>query len=162
MSALPNSNPQKDRFYKCCIPVTETGCWLWMLASDKDGYGKAKVYRKYIRAHRWSWILHFGPIPSNLQVLHRCDVPACVNPDHLFLGTNLDNDKDKRNKGREYKLPIHRHPKVTENDVREIRRLRGVVKIVDLGQRFGLHHSQISRIQNGIYWSHLADQGRKG
>ena len=157
MSARVVSNLPIERFYKCCIPVTETGCWLWLLASDKDGYGKVQINKKHIRAHRWSWILHFGEIPANLQVLHRCDVPACVNPDHLFLGTNQDNNADKIQKGREYKLPLYRHPKITEEDVSEIRRLRGIVRIVDLASRFGLHHSQISRIQNNKYWKHLKE-----
>ena len=151
----PSAENPSDRFERHYTPVPEAGCWLWLAGVDKDGYGKVKVDRRHIRAHRWSWELHNGPIPAGLHVCHRCDVPGCVNPSHLFLGTNVENDQDKRRKGRQYVLPLHREPKITEEAVREIRRLRGKVTIVGLGKRFGLHHSQISRIQRGKYWAHL-------
>jgi hypothetical protein len=145
----------QERFDSLYTPEPSTGCWLWTGAINRNGYGKTKVDRKDITAHRWSWILHRGAIPEGMHVLHRCDVPGCVNPAHLWIGSNLDNDKDKRQKGRHFVQPIHREAKVTEGDVLEMRRLRGIETVVALGKRFGLHHSQVSRIQRGLQWPHI-------
>src|SRR3990167_8916741 len=79
-----------------CIPEPNTGCWLWINWIDKDGYGGCK----YGRTHRASWIIYYGPIPNDLLVLHKCDVPSCINPKHLFLCTQLDNMRDGFRKGR--------------------------------------------------------------
>ena len=79
-------------------------CWFWTGATVKDGYGTIRVGgRQAIArgAHRVSWELHNGPIPSGQLVLHTCDTPACVNPNHLFLGTHQDNADDKIAKGRD-------------------------------------------------------------
>ena len=75
-------------------------CWLWLAGKNKDGYGKVKIHGRSLQAHRVSWEIHHGPIPAGLNVLHRCDNPACVNPAHLFVGTALDNNRDRDAKGR--------------------------------------------------------------
>ena len=67
---------------------------------SRFGYGMFRIKRESYLAHRYSWTLHRGPIPVGLWVLHRCDVPACVNPGHLFLGTHQDNMDDMKRKGR--------------------------------------------------------------
>jgi hypothetical protein len=81
-----------------------TRCWLWTAAQDKKGYGviqEGGFYApKNLLAHRASWMIHCGDIPEGLCVLHRCDRPPCINPDHLFLGTVRDNHADMDNKGR--------------------------------------------------------------
>ena len=87
------------KFARKFEPVTETGCWIWTGAELK-GYGRMVVNGKYLRAHRISWELYRGPIPDGLLVLHHCDVPACVNPDHLYLGSDLDNMRDRLRRGR--------------------------------------------------------------
>jgi hypothetical protein len=143
-------------FNRRWIPVTESGCWIWTEGCDKDGYGKVQIQKKSLRAHRCAWMLFRGDLPDDLCVLHRCDVPSCVNPDHLFLGTNQDNTADRVRKGRGAILPIHRETKLTDEDVMTIRALRGVMRQVDLGKQFGLHHSQISRIQRGLSFGHLS------
>jgi hypothetical protein len=80
--------------------VDVAGCWLWTRGTDKEGYGSARVNYEMIRAHRAAWIIFRGPIPAGLLVCHRCDVPRCCNPEHLFLGTTKDNLNDARIKGR--------------------------------------------------------------
>lgn len=76
------------------------GCWLWTGTQRKDGYGSFHRNGKYLHAHRASWIINFGEIKNKLHVLHKCDVRNCVNPSHLFLGTNHDNILDCVAKGR--------------------------------------------------------------
>jgi hypothetical protein len=81
------------------MPEPNTGCWLWLGGQDSDGYGQLKVSRKRLAAHRVSYGAFVGD-PGELHVLHRCDTPLCINPSHLFLGTNADNQRDKALKGR--------------------------------------------------------------
>lgn len=76
------------------------GCWLWTGLVDKDGYGRIRVNGRQTRTHRLSYEMHFETIPDGMAVCHRCDTPACVRPDHLFLGTAGDNNEDRRRKGR--------------------------------------------------------------
>lgn len=80
------------------------GCWLWWRGLNSDGYGSCGIRGFSRKAHRASWEIHKGPIPPGLHVLHRCDTPACVNPDHLFVGTHFDNMSDAARKGR-LKIP---------------------------------------------------------
>lgn len=80
--------------------VKADGCWLWRSAIVANGYGGVKHNGKMVRAHRASWLIHYGPIPDGLQVCHRCDVKPCVNPEHLFVGTHKDNMRDCVEKGR--------------------------------------------------------------
>lgn len=120
--------PFDDRFWS---KVDKSGeCWIWT-GARLGKYGETSDERGVLLAHRASWELHFGPIPEGMWVLHNCpsgDNPLCVNPAHLWLGTALDNNLDAIRKGR----PNPGNPKIvgelnptarlTENDVREIRR----------------------------------------
>jgi hypothetical protein len=87
------------------IPITESGCWLWTGDVDKGGYGRLSYYsegkRVFIRAHRASFLVFKGDIPAGHFICHKCDVPGCVNPDHLFAGTALENTRDMIAKGRD-------------------------------------------------------------
>ncbi len=94
-----------ERFW-ARVNKTDT-CWLWMGSAVEDGYGVLGYRGKQVRTHRLSWELANGPIPAGLSVLHRCDTPACVNPDHLFVGTTQDNITDKVAKGRQAKGDSH-------------------------------------------------------
>ena len=93
-----------ERFEAKYVPEPNTGCWLWIGASDDrpgKGYGFIRFRgRKNWSAHRVSYTLFRGEIPEGMHVCHSCDTPACVNPDHLWLGTNQDNQLDKSIKGR--------------------------------------------------------------
>lgn len=93
-------SPVEGRFWSKVLKGTDQECWLWNASRIKDGYGKFSVSGVYQQSHRISWQLTNGPIPDGLCVLHRCDNPPCVNPNHLFLGTNLDNVRDMFAKGR--------------------------------------------------------------
>jgi hypothetical protein len=88
--------------------ITECGCQIWTGDVDQNGYGKLRVDGKYIGAHRASWIAAEGSIPSGLFVLHRCDLPPCINFDHLFLGTQSDNIADYWAKRRRFEW-LKRH-----------------------------------------------------
>jgi hypothetical protein len=78
----------------------DNGCWLWTGSKDDGGYGWFSVDVKTMRAHRVSYELHYGPIPDGFFVLHGCDVRHCVNPSHLYLGTQFDNICDRDTRGR--------------------------------------------------------------
>lgn len=88
------------RLLSYVMPEPNTGCWLVTLAEQRGGYAHFAVDGRYTSAHRASWLLHGGANPEGLDVLHRCDTPSCVNPDHLWLGSHADNMRDRQAKGR--------------------------------------------------------------
>lgn len=99
----PKPQPRDEAFNERYMPEPNSGCWIWIGNANRDGYGLLTGSRKgkpYFLAHRVSWEMHKGAIPDGLHVLHRCDMPACVNPDHLFLGTHSENMHDMGRKGR--------------------------------------------------------------
>lgn len=123
------------------------------------GYGSASLYRQgSIGAHRLSWLIHFGEIPPEMHVCHRCDNPPCVNPRHLFLGTNLDNRRDSIAKGR-FRVgrgERHRSAKLTEAQVREIRQRRELGDRQEaLAAEFGVSGCAISNIHRRKTWAHV-------
>lgn len=134
-----------------CINLV-TGCWEWTAGKQSTfGYGMISLDRKRgTTAHRVSWMLFRGPIPEGMFVCHKCDNPPCVNPDHLFLGTQQDNMTDKVRKNRH--LPGERHPgaKLTADQVRAIRldnRNRD-----EIARDYSMTRSSIEKIQLGQTW----------
>jgi hypothetical protein len=139
------------RFNAKYQPVTETGCWLWTGAINKEsgGYGWFHFDGHAQLAHRVSWQLHIGPIPKEAQVLHRCDTPLCVNPAHLFLGNNAANVADKVRKGRVSCGEKH-NAKLTESQVLAIRAERGTIR--SIGARYGVCATTIQSIRSKRIW----------
>lgn len=137
-------------------------CWLWTGCTNKDGYGcigdaggKATTT---IKSPRASWILHFGPIPEGMKVLHNCpngDNPSCVNPAHLWLGTNKDNSIDASSKCKKSRGKYWNTSKLTPEQVEEIKRLfaMGTFLKKELAIKFGVNPSHISRIISGHAWN---------
>jgi HNH endonuclease len=153
------------RFEALVMPEPMTGCWLWMGApgdSTKNGqYGRFRLRGRQHAAHRVSWMLYCGPIPEGIEVLHHCDVQPCVNPSHLFLGTNADNVADRVKKGRSGNEPHpgERHPmaRLHEPDVRRIRmRYAHGETGRALAKEFGIAPATLSNIVTRKRWRHLS------
>lgn len=141
------------------------GCWEWQGTHDPFGYGVlgASAHQRAVKAHRVSWQLHNGPVPVGLWVLHHCDNPPCVRPDHLYLGTARDNAKDRANRrrGKEDRQSgaANDNAKLTEADVWAIvAALEEGVSQTAIAGRFGVKQPQISRIARRVSWRHLWDE----
>ena len=135
----------------------EAGCWIWTGASNVQGYGVFKSKRRQYRAHRFSYELHHGAIPIGMMVCHKCDTPACVNPDHLFLGTAQDNMSDMVTKGRSLCGKLNHCTKLTDDAVRAIRAryAAGGVTLVALGREYGVASATIGKVVKRIQWRHV-------
>lgn len=131
-------------------------CWIW-LTGKRKGYGVFCANYKTLFAHRFSWELYFGAIPKDLHVLHKCDNRACVNPDHLFLGTQKDNINDMVEKNRQAKGENHGESKLTEKQVLKIRELysRDDISQRKLAKKFKITQTMIGYIVNKQSWKHL-------
>ena len=138
-------------------------CWLWTASRLKAGYGQfgffinRKLYT--VLAHRVSYVLHHGEIPDGMFVMHTCDNPSCVNPAHLTIGTPADNSADMTSKGRSHRPKGEIHPlsKLTEDDIREIRRLKAerVMTQREISRLYGLSESTVCQIIRRLRWDHV-------
>lgn len=134
-------------------------CWEWMAGKNRCGYGTFVINGKGDLAHRASILIEGSDIPSGMCVLHSCDNPSCVNPSHLFIGTQCENNQDRHKKGRSV-LPDNRGSKnhyavLNENDVLTIRSLRGEKKQCEIADEFNVSQATISMIMNGTTWRHV-------
>lgn len=136
-------------------------CWVWTACRAKGGYGSVVIHGKSTLAHRASWALTYGSPPADMEVCHHCDNPACVRPDHLFLGTHSDNMSDMTTKCRRKNLgaPGSRHgaAKFTEAQVHSLRQryAAGGVTQEQLAAESGVKQSTISRILSRELWTHI-------
>lgn len=153
----------KDRFWSK-VNKTDT-CWLWTGSRNAYGYGQLRSDGRAYLAHRFSWQLHFGELPTGLYVCHHCDTPACVRPDHLFLGTAADNSDDCSKKGRNWKGGAYQSPhgedhhnaKLTEQQVIQIFDLRNQgFSYQEIASSFGVFPQHIGEICRGEVWTHIA------
>lgn len=160
------------------VAVQENGCWMWQGAKDRKGYGVFSVGgRQYDAdgkrqnsmkaAHRVSYELFNGGIPDGLFVLHKCDTPGCVNPEHLFLGTNLDNVRDMDAKGRRVNAP--KHGSDHANSVLNEKQVMEIMKMLEsrsptqrkIAEMYGVSNSTINHIKTGRLWGHLTGVKRE-
>jgi hypothetical protein len=134
--------------------VDDQGCWNWTAARPDGRYGIIATFQGGNRyAHRVSYEHHKGPIPKGIFVCHSCDNPACINPDHLFLGTPAENTADALRKGRMARGE-RSNSKLTEHQVRAIRESRA--RLVDLANRYGVTISAICHIKSRKNWKHVS------
>lgn len=149
----------KDRLAELSVPEPNTGCWLWLARTDRRGYGRLAVGGRRARpAHRVAYEAFRGAIGDGMFVCHRCDVPACVNPAHLFLGTPADNARDRDRKGRASRRDRsgerNGRARLTEADVLVIRALPAV-DLAALSRKYGVDRSTIRGAITGKSWCHL-------
>lgn len=156
---MPNRpTPLDVRFWRKVRQAPGNACWLWTGALDHRGYGDYRKHTPERKAHRLAWHVVNGPIPAGLFVLHTCDNPPCVRPDHLFLGTHVDNMRDSAAKGRN---ASQRYPglragaragnaKLTQANVQEIR--SSTSSHTDLAHQFGICAEHVRRIRRGQRW----------
>ena len=142
----------KERFEEKYIPVTESGCWLWQGPLDSGGYGRFLI-KKTKLAHRASWMIFIGQIPDGMCVCHKCDVPSCVNPNHLFLGTTNDNIQDMVNKDRHARGERASAAKITEKQVLAIRSDDRMLK--EIAKDYGLAPNTVCMIKKKQKWKHI-------
>lgn len=145
----------RERFYR--YVRTGDGCWEWLGYRDRNGYGRLNVKGLPQLASRVSYLVHNGDIPKGQCICHKCDNPACVNPDHLFLGTQADNVADMHAKGRARKRALtgadHHASKLDGEAVRNIRASEEPVAV--LARRFNVSRATVYSVLKGLTWTHV-------
>ncbi len=142
--------------------IDSNGCWIWRGSKNVDGYGRT-CFRgeRSASCHRISWKLYWGDIPPKTMVLHKCDVRACMNPHHLFLGNQDANMKDAAAKGRMSKIPRfigedHPNAKLNSRIVKEIRSLfAGGKRQFKIAKMMGVSTKQVHLVVNRKSWGHI-------
>jgi hypothetical protein len=145
----------RTRFELSYIPEPNSGCWLWIGNLDQKGYGRITISKTYKmhKAHRIAWLLYKRP-PTGL-VLHTCDIPCCVNPEHLYEGTHKQNARDRKNRGRNCDQRGENGPraKLTVTKVRSIR--ADPRKQKEIASDYGITQATVSAIKNRKSWGHV-------
>jgi hypothetical protein len=148
--------PPVDRFWE---KVDRSGeCWLWTAGRRGDGYGAFQAEsNRQVGAHRFSYELHHGEIPVGMVVMHSCDTPLCVNPDHLSVGTSADNAADSARKARRPRGSDNSQAKLTEEQVLALRAqyARGGITQKELAAQYSISHALVSFIVTRRAWRHI-------
>lgn len=139
-----------ERMEKFIVPVPEAGCWLWIGQIDPNfGYGRLKYKCRSRNAHRMSWEAFRGLIPEGMSVLHKCDTPSCVNPEHLYLGTQLENMRDRQERKRfiPHLGDANHATRIPDKFIDEI--LASNLPSQELADKYGVTYAGIHFIRNG-------------
>ena len=165
ISFYQREKPLFIKFWEKVLVDDDDKCWEWQAGRNKKGYGNFYISvghskDKHCLAHRMAYKLRYGDFDENLLVCHRCDNPSCVNPSHLFLGTNQDNMNDSSKKGRKKGINCgEKHPnsKLTEGDVRRIREVYKprIYSLRKLASEYGVDNSTIGYIIKRKLWDHI-------
>ena len=138
------------------VRIPEAGCLIWMGATQVRGYGEITSNNKKHLAHRASYETFVGPIPEGMYVCHSCDNVYCVNPNHLFLGTQKQNLQDMARKGRSTRGSKNPRAKLNEGHVKEIKRLiDGGCSLSIIAKDFNVTSACIYSIKKGSHWKHV-------
>ena len=147
----------EDRFWSYVDQRAGQGpngdCWEWTAGRLEAGYGRLSVGASEVKAHRYAWETAYGPIPTGMMVCHHCDNPPCCNPNHLFIGTAVDNSDDKVAKQRHLFGETHRMAKLTDGDVRAIR--ADARMQVEIALTYGVTQGLVGMIKRGVIWKHI-------
>ena len=147
----------QERFFSSVSKDGPNGCHQWTGAVTLRGYGHIGIRYKMYSTHRLAWLIAYGEIPDGLHVLHKCDNPPCVNPDHLFLGSHADNAADREMKGRGAALKGEQNgsAKLTEHQVRELRFNYPAMTQTKLAAMFGISQATVWNIVTRKSWRHV-------
>ena len=147
-----------DRFMRLVAPCPMSGCWIWTGCINRGGYGWAAYKGRARTAHRVAWMLLHGDLPRHLHVCHKCDNRACVNPAHLWVGTQQENNRDCIEKGR-HRSPIGSERAWAVLDEAAVAYIRAQPKrrglLYELAEKFGVKHSTIHNARGGRVWKHV-------
>lgn len=150
---MPKGASLSEKLDAFSTPVTESGCLLWERKLNSAGYGVVCHQGKWLLAHRVSWEIANGPIPEGLYVLHKCDTPACLRPEHLYIGSQKENIADCINRGRFARGEDNSKAGLTNRDVLDIRESEDCIK--DIADKYGLHKRTVYAIRSKESWRHI-------
>jgi lambda repressor-like predicted transcriptional regulator len=160
MTGEPATSP-RERFESKYVPEPNTGCWLWLGSlNSRRGYGvlwfPQGAVPRGVAAHRFSYEMSKGPIPSGMLVRHMCNERSCVNPSHLEIGTHLDNSDDMYRADRACYGARRPNARLTDEVVREAKEARAQgVSLADLCRKYGVDHATLSTATRGKTWKHI-------